>query len=119
MIQSSFSQEIIDRFKSKSVTYEDVMSMIKEINNMTYYEFSVFMEQNVSMSYIIKISLKAWYTKLTKKCNFCAKSMNITQYTSEKQRYNCVKCKLTYEFDNYDIDKYVIHKFMDLVNSKN
>ena len=45
--------------------------------------------------------------------------MNITQYTAEKQRYNCIKCKILHDFDNYDIDEYVIYKFMDLLNCDN
>ena len=53
------------------------------------------------------------------KCNFCNKLMNITQYTAEKQRYNCIKCKILHDFDNYDIDEYVIYKFMDLLNCDN
>jgi len=119
MNQSSFPQYIFDRLKNRSITYDDVMIIIKEIHNMTYYEFSLFMEKNVNMSYIVNISLKAWYTKLTKKCNFCNKLMNITQYTAEKQRYNCIKCKILHDFDNYDIDEYVIYKFMDLLNCDN
>ena len=67
MNQASFPQYIFDRLKNRSITYDDVMIIIKEIHNMTYYEFSLFMEKNVNMSYIVNISLKAWYTKLTKK----------------------------------------------------
>ncbi len=51
---------------------------------MTYYEFSVFMEQKCIVLYCKNI-IKSMVYKTYKKCDIYAKSMDITRYTDEKK----------------------------------
>jgi hypothetical protein len=69
--------------------------------------FQYLWNKNV-LSYIVKISLKAWYTKLTKNVIFMLNQW-ILHDILMKKRYNCVKCKITYE---YDINEYFINIFI-------
>jgi hypothetical protein len=109
----SFTQDFIDKFTSGNYLYEDKKILMNEINKMTYSQFFNFVKSNFTIPYIVEMSLKVWFTMLTKKCSFCDINMNITQNGSERHHYKCDKCHKTDDFNNYDINDYAIYKFID------
>lgn len=109
--------EISERLLLRTFTYEDTKIIIEKINSGTYFDFYDFMKKYTSMQYNLFVSLQSWFTQITKKCNSCNFPVEISKKNSEIIYYKCSKCKIIYSYYIYDIDEYVVSKFMYLLQN--